>query len=265
MKHRLKNALSLLTCLDVDSLISQFLELSMPRSPFSALIVSMINKSENRLESWSIDLSEKVEKKHLDVDITEADHPLIQLLSRPQPILWHDLKQGSYISDHALQQFIAKQPVHCGLFSIPFVDLSNKPYGLIIMLGEDLDETVYEQGIFSIYCNVFHHQLNHILTFSQSQQKISDLQYLLKLQQEKEEKINKTLLSLSVSNLTPTQISTDAFAEVNDLTLATEHYEASILRYQQENSNDDLNVIAQNLNISKRSLLYKLKKYGCLK
>lgn len=62
MKHRLKNALSLLTCLDVDSLTSQFLELSMPRSPFSALIVSMINKSENRLESWSIDLSEKVEK-----------------------------------------------------------------------------------------------------------------------------------------------------------------------------------------------------------
>lgn len=265
MKHRLKNALSLLTCLDVDSLTSQFLELSMPRSPFSALIVSMINKSENRLESWSIDLSEKVEKKHLDVDITEADHPLIQLLSQPQPILWNDLKQGSYISDHALQQFIAKQPVHCGLFSIPFVDLNNKPYGLIIMLGEDLDETIYEQGIFFIYCNVFHHQLKSILAFSQSQQKIADLQYLLKLQQEKEEKINKTLLSLSVSNLTPTQTPIHSFAEVNDLTLATEHYEASILRYQQENSNDDLNLIAENLNISKRSLLYKLKKYGCLK
>lgn len=200
----------------------------------------------------------------MDVDITEADHPLIQLLSQPQPILWNDLKQGSYISDHALQQFIAKQPVHCGLFSIPFVDLNNKPYGLIIMLGK-ISMKQFMSKVFSIYCNVFHHQLKSILAFSQSQQKIADLQYLLKLQQEKEEKINKTLLSLSVSNLTPTQTPIHSFAEVNDLTLATEHYEASILRYQQENSNDDLNLIAENLNISKRSLLYKLKKYGCLK
>ena len=36
-----------------------------------------------------------------------------------------------------------------------------------------------------------------------------------------------------------------SFAEVNDLILATERYEASILRYQQESSNDDLNLIAE--------------------
>ena len=111
---------SLLTCLDVDSLISQFLELSMPRSPFSALIVSMINKSENRLESWSIDLSEKVEKT-FGCRYYRSGSSLIQLLSQPQSVLWNDLKQGSYISDYALQQFIAKQPVHCGLFSIPLL------------------------------------------------------------------------------------------------------------------------------------------------
>lgn len=263
MKNRLKNAFSLLNCTNIDILIGQFLAYSLPRSTFSALIVSLINKTENRLESWSIDINGQIEKKHLDVDISDADNPLIQLLTQGRPVLWPELHQGSYIENSALQHFIALQPAHSGLYSRPLTDLRNKPCGMIIMIGQEMDESVYEQGIFPIYCNLLHHQLKSILGLSQSQQKIAHLQYLLRLQKEKEEQISATLLDFppSIANLSPSLIH---FSDISDLTLATERYEEAILRHYQIESHDNLNVMAESLNLSKRALIYKLKKYGCL-
>lgn len=265
MKNRLKHALSLLNCTDADTLISQFLAFSLPRSGFSALIVSLVNQAENRLESWSIDSNSKIEKKHLDIDISDADNPLIQLLTQGRPVLWRELHQGSYINNTALQQFIAKQPAHSGLYSIPLMDLHNKPCGVIVMIAQHIDELMYEEGIFPIYCQLLSHQLKSLLGLAYSQQKITHLQYLLRLQKEKEEQISATLLNHSGlgTPLTPEHTAT-SFSQITDLTQAVEQYEAAILRHYQAQSDDDLNKISKTLNISKRSLLYKLKKYGCL-
>ncbi|MDF7184838.1 hypothetical protein NFG12_15645 [Proteus mirabilis] len=80
MKARLKNALALLECHDVETLAVQFLKYSFFRSSLSGLIISLMNKAENKLESWNIDLTLQVQSHFLDTDITDADHPLIQLL-----------------------------------------------------------------------------------------------------------------------------------------------------------------------------------------
>ena len=50
MKARLKNALALLECHDVETLAVQFLKYSFFRSSLSGLIISLMNKAENKLE-----------------------------------------------------------------------------------------------------------------------------------------------------------------------------------------------------------------------
>lgn len=61
MKARLKNALALLECHDVETLAVQFLKYSFFRSSLSGLIISLMNKAENKLESWNIDLTLQVQ------------------------------------------------------------------------------------------------------------------------------------------------------------------------------------------------------------
>lgn len=135
MKSRLKNALALLECTSLDVLASQFLMFSFMRSSFSGLIVSLINQPDNRLESWSIKQLSQVEQGHLDVDISDADHPLIQLISKGEVVLWENLNQGIHINDAKFRQFVAELPIGTGLYSLPLKDLRNKTCGAITIFG----------------------------------------------------------------------------------------------------------------------------------
>ncbi|MER1891712.1 Fis family transcriptional regulator, partial [Proteus mirabilis] len=49
---------------------------------------------------------------------------------------------------------------------------------------------------------------------------------------------------------------------VNDLEVAIENYEKEILLDKQQELKGDINAMAEQLSISKRALIYKLKKYG---
>ncbi|WP_163784900.1 Fis family transcriptional regulator, partial [Proteus mirabilis] len=178
MKARLKNALALLECHDVETLAVQFLKYSFFRSSLSGLIISLMNKAENKLESWNIDLTLQVQSHFLDTDITDADHPLIQLLFKGEPVFWQNLQQGSYINNAAMRGFISQLPVNTGLYSLPIYDVNHKACGTIILLGQAEELENIEQGIFPIYCELFNHQLKHLFELSNMQQKISYLQYI---------------------------------------------------------------------------------------
>ncbi|EOY8496773.1 TPA: Fis family transcriptional regulator [Providencia stuartii] len=265
MKSRLKNALALLECTNLDVLASQFLTFSFTRSPFSALIVSLINRPENCLQSWSIKQSNEVEQGHLDVEISDADHPLIQLISRGESVLWENLNQGIHINDNRFRQFVAELPIGTGLYSLPLTDLRHKICGAIILFGKSLNTESYEQGIFPIYCALFHHQLKSLLELSLTQQKISHLQYLNSLQQDRERQLQAAVNMLTTSAPPVASHHFSDFREIDDLTVATERYEEQILKDRQQQANGDLDTMATSLNLSKRSLIYKLKKYGCMR
>lgn len=261
MKARLKNALALLECHDVETLAVQFLKYSFFRSSLSGLIISLMNKAENKLESWNIDLTLQVQSHFLDTDITDADHPLIQLLFKGESVFWQNLQQGSYINNAAMRGFISQLPVNTGLYSLPIYDVNHKACGTIILLGQAEELENIEQGIFPIYCELFNHQLKHLFELSNMQQKISYLQYINQLQREKETTLNETLDKLTASVAT-IALPTIQIKGVNDLEVAIENYEKEILLDKQQELKGDINAMAEQLSISKRALIYKLKKYG---
>ncbi|MEX6156314.1 Fis family transcriptional regulator [Providencia manganoxydans] len=265
MKSRLKNALALLECTHLDVLASQFLAFSFTRSPFSALVVSLINQPENRLQSWSIKQCSQVEQGYLDVDISDADHPLIQLISKGQVVLWEDLKQGTYINDSHFRQFVAELPPRTGLYSLPLRDLRNKTCGAITLFGQALDMESCDQGIFPIYCALFHHQLKSILELSHTQQKIAHLQYLNSLQQDRERQLQAAVNALTIPTTPIGNNNLSDFKQIDDLTVVIEAYEEQILKDRQQQFDGDLETMASSLNLSKRSLIYKLKKYGSMR
>lgn len=261
MKARLKNALALLECHDVETLAIQFLTHSFTRSAFSGLIIALVNKTENKLESWNIDHSLQVQCHFLDTDITDADHPLIQLVLKGEPTFWQNLRQGSYINNVPLRDFISQLPVNTGLYSLPLHDLNHRSCGAIIVLGQAKELENFEQGIFPIYCELFHQQLKRILELSNTQQKISHLQYINQLQREKEESLNEALNRLTAS-ITNIDLPTKSLKEINNLEAAIENYEKEILLDKHQELKGDINAMAEHLSISKRALIYKLKKYG---
>lgn len=264
MKHRLKNALSLIECQTVDALVHQFLLLSFPRSQLSAIVVTLLNPPENKLDSWLIDLSHTVFKGQLDTNINDINHPLVQVVYRGIPTLWKDLSQGSYIDDVDFHQFIASLPPRCGLYGLPFHDNRRKICGAVTLIGVDLNETSHEQGIFPVYYSLFCHRLENILEVNQIKQQISQLQYILELEKEKENKIDSVITSLSSVTAISKEDALLDFNNINDLEAAIAHYEEAILLHRQQESADDFDEMAESLNLSKRALLYKLKKYGCL-
>lgn len=60
------------------------------------------------------------------------------------------------------------------------------------------------------------------------------------------------------------QVSAPDLSGISDLTEALDRYESDILTYRMQADNDDLKEVATKLNMSKRALVYKLKKYGYL-
>nr|WP_314265988.1 Fis family transcriptional regulator [uncultured Moellerella sp.] len=266
MKYRLKNALALLECQTLDQLITQFLTFSFQRSHFSAVIVSIRDQRENRLQSWTIDAGNgnKVKQYHLDADIDDINHPLVQILYRGTKVLWPNLNQGSHIDNEAFRQFIEKLPSNSGLYGTPLFDHRGDVCGAITLLGLNLDQNTPEQGIFPIYCSLFCHRLNKLMELEQLKQQMAQLQYLLNVQKEKEAKLDKVIASLSAPALAQTVSPLSDFSSINDLTAAAEQYEKTVIRHRQKQTADNLDETASSLNLSKRSLIYKLKKYGCL-
>ena len=243
MRNRLKNALSLMDCQTTESLISQFLPHCFYRSSLSALAVVVLSPRDNRLLSYSVDYAQpQVTTGLLDTDASDIRQPLVQVTFNRTPLCWTNLSQGSYLEECTLKTFIRGLPANTGIHGFPFCDHEGKPAGAICRLGTGLIRTEHERGMTAIYYRIFCHHFCTLTRRMQIRIQNQQLRGLLQLSQEKERRLD--------------------LSGIRDLTAALDRYEADILNYRMQADNQNLNEIAVNLNMSKRALVYKLKKYG---
>lgn len=94
MRQRLKSVLALLDNDSTEQLIHRFLTINHHRQRFSALMVSMFNASEGRLDCYhQPDGGMNVALK-LDANIEDVNHPLVRVLRNGFPEVWGNLYQG---------------------------------------------------------------------------------------------------------------------------------------------------------------------------
>ncbi|OBU13540.1 hypothetical protein [Morganella psychrotolerans] len=266
MKERLKNALSLIECQTVESLISQFLLHSFHCSTLSAMVITLLSPRDNQLISWSVDYTRRqVTSGLLNTDASDIRHPLVQVTFSPVPTFWKNLSQGSYLDNGSFKQFISELPPGNGVHGYPFTDHDDRISGAICRLGTDLENNEHETGITAIYYQIFCRHFRHLTKLNQVQEQHNQLRYLAQLAQEKERRL-ETMLTQAAA---PAHVvaeksfagSSDP-ADVHDLQHALDQYESEILSYRQLTDDNDIARMSENLNLSKRSLIYKLKKYG---
>ena len=214
-------------CQTTESLISQFLPHCFYRSSLSALAVVVLSPRDNRLLSYSVDYAQpQVTTGLLDTDASDIRQPLVQVTFNRTPLCWTNLSQGSYLEECTLKTFIRGLPANTGIHGFPFCDHEGKPAGAICRLGTGLIRTEHERGM-----------------------------------TEKERRL-EAMMTQTMVTPAPVQSSDPDLSGIRDLTAALDRYESDILNYRMQADNQDLNEIAVNLNMSKRALVYKLKKYG---
>lgn len=266
MKERLKNALSLIECQTVGSLISQFLLHSFHRSTLSAMAVILLSPRDNQLTSWSVDYTHgQVTQGLLNTDASDIRHPLVQVTFNAVPTFWKNLSQGSYLDNGSFKQFISELPPGSGLHGYPFTDHDGKISGAICRLGTDLEKNEHEKGITAIYYRVFSLHFQHLTKLNQFQEQHNQLRYLAQLAQEKERRLETMVTQAAAPVHIVSEISVADLpepADVHDLQHALDQYESKVLSYRQRTDDNDIALMAENLNVSKRSLIYKLKKHG---
>lgn len=262
MRNRLKNALSLMDCQTTESLISQFLPHCFYRSSLSALAVVVLSPRDNRLLSYSVDYAQpQVTTGLLDTDASDIRQPLVQVTFNRTPLCWTNLSQGSYLEECTLKTFIRGLPANTGIHGFPFCDHEGKPAGAICRLGTGLIRTEHERGMTAIYYRIFCHHFCTLTRRMQIRIQNQQLRGLLQLSQEKERRL-EAMMTQTMVTPAPVQSSDPDLSGIRDLTAALDRYESDILNYRMQADNQDLNEIAVNLNMSKRALVYKLKKYG---
>ncbi|MDH0353363.1 hypothetical protein [Morganella sp. GD04133] len=262
MKNRLKNALSLIDCPTTESLITQFLPHCFFRSSLSALAVVVLSPRDNRLLSYSVDYSQpQVTAGLLDTDASDISQPLVQVTFNRTPLCWTNLSQGSHLEESSLKTFIRGLPANSGIHGFPFCDHEGKPAGAICRLGTGLTRKEHERGMTAIYYRIFCHHFCSLTQRMQIRTQNQQLCGLLQLAQEKERRLEAMMTQTMVTPALPPSSDPD-MSGIRDLTSALDRYESDILNYRMQADNHDLNEAAVNLNISKRALVYKLKKYG---
>lgn len=264
MRNRLKNALSLMDCQTTESLISQFLPHCFSRSSLSALAVMVLSPRDNRLLSYSVDYAQpQVVTGLLDTDASDIRQPLVQVTFSRTPTCWENLSQGSHLEDSSLKTFIRGLPANTGIHGFPFCDHEGKPAGAICRLGTDLSHKEHEKGMTAIYYRIFCHHYGTLTRRMQIRTQNQQLHKLLQLAQEKERRLEAMMTHTMVTPAL-SQVSAPDLSGISDLTEALDRYESDILTYRMQADNDDLKEVAIKLNMSKRALVYKLKKYGYL-
>ncbi|CDL85115.1 hypothetical protein [Xenorhabdus szentirmaii] len=267
MKQRLKSALALLEDDTVEQLVDHFLQVS-HSSRFDALLVFLLNITENRLECYNLpDFQPERQQTHsrrLHVDINDVNNPLIQILRKGTPIVWDSLNHGVRIDDPHFRTFIAELPHNCGLCGIPLFDCNGQACGVIAIFAEEIHHFTNNENMFGIYCHVMQHRLKKLQELEQLRGQLRQIRQVFQVQRQKERQLDELLASLSESKTSAaaSSISVD-YSHIDNLPKAIEEFESAVLVQRQRQLGNDTKLIAQSLGIPQRTLVYKLAKYGC--
>ncbi|CNH97017.1 Fis family transcriptional regulator [Yersinia aldovae] len=263
MRQRLKSALTLLDNDSVAQLIHCFLEVNHRRQRFSALMVSMFNASEGRLDCYRYPDKDQCISLKLDANIEDVNHPLIQVLRNGLPETWDSLYQGVRIEDDDFRGFIQELPTGCGLYALPLFDFQGRACGVIAVFAENIERFADTRGIFGIYCHIFQHRLHKLLEMESLRSQLSQIRSVFKQQRQREKQLDELLVSLSTSDSNALPGLSQDYSKIDDLTEAVEALECAVLTQRQRLYGKDKNRIAASLGIAPRTLAYKLAKYRC--
>ncbi len=263
MRQRLKSVLALLDNDSTEQLIHRFLTINHHRQRFSALMVSMFNASEGRLDCYhQPDGGMNVALK-LDANIEDVNHPLVRVLRKGFPEVWGSLYQGVRIEDDDFRSFIQALPTRCGLYALPLFDVHGHACGVIAVFSENIERFADTRGIFSIYCHIFQHRLNKLQEMDQLRSQFNQIRTVFKEQRQREKQLDELLVSLSTSDTHALPGISQDYSKIDSLTTAVETFECAVLTQRQRLYGNDKSRIAASLGLSLRALTYKLAKYRC--
>ncbi|MDN0088665.1 Fis family transcriptional regulator [Yersinia nurmii] len=264
MKQRLKSVLALLDNDTIEQLIHHFLQVNHRRQRFDALLVTMLNVNESRLDCYSLPRQDERATLKLDVKIDEVNHPLVQVLRNGVPAVWDSLQRGVRIENADFRSFVQELPSACGLYALPLFNYNGQACGVVAVFAENIEHYTLTNGMFSIYCHIFQHRLNKLQELEQQRAQLRQIREVFKAQQQRQKQLDELLFSLSTSDnsLSPAGLSND-YSKIDDLTEAVEEFECTILRQRQRMYGSDKKRIAASLNMAPRTLAYKLAKYRC--
>lgn len=263
MKQRLKSVLVLLESDSVEQLVQHFLAIRHHRLSFNMLMVAMLNARERRLDCYHPSDEKRYETVRLNTDIDDSNHPLVQVLRSGVSQAWETLNQGVRIDDDAFRHLIEKQPLGCGLFAHPLFDLRGQACGVIAVFTEKTASFADAKGIFGVYCHVFQHRLIKLQEREQLKSQLAQIRDLLNAQQQHKKQLDELLVSMSEDDERALPGLSHDYSKIDDLNGTLEAYEQAILLQRLRLYGNDKKRIATSLNISPRTLAYKLTKYGC--
>ncbi|CNH73937.1 helix-turn-helix domain-containing protein [Yersinia pekkanenii] len=263
MRQRLKSVLALLDNDSIEQLIYRFLEVNHRRQRFSALMVSMFNASEGRLDCYRQPDENQCISLKLDADIEDINHPLVQVLRNGVPEIWDNLCQGVRIENNDFRGFIQALPNECGLYAMPLFDVQGRACGVIAVFSENIERFADTRGIFGIYCHIFQHRLNKLQEMAHLRSQLSQIRTVFKAQRQREKQLDELLVSLSTADANTVPGLSQDYSKIDNLTEAVEALECAVLMQRQRQYGNDKNRIAASLGIAPRTLGYKLAKYRC--
>ncbi|CAQ82371.1 MULTISPECIES: Fis family transcriptional regulator [Photorhabdus] len=264
MKQRLKSALALLENDSIEQLVHHFLQVNHQRQRFDALLVSLLNMNENRLECYRLPAPNQISALQLDVSIGDINHPLVQIMYKGTPMTWESLNQGVRVDNQNFRTFIEELPHRCGLHAIPLFNCNGQACGVIAVFAEDVNRFADDKNMFYIYCHVMQHRLKKLQELEQLREQLRQIRQVFQTQRQKEKQLDELLASLSTTaeNKTSANISHD-YSKIDNLPQALEEFECAVLVQRQHIYGDNTKRIAESLGIAPRTLTYKLAKYRC--
>lgn len=263
MRKRLKSVLALLESNTQEQLVFNFLEVNQRRPRFEALMAGMVNAAEERMECYAVSGARDVNIQRFEVSLHDVNHPLIHVLRNGTATTWQTLHRGVRIEEARFRHFVYELPGECGLYAKPMFDNHAAACGVIAVFSSHPDESDKPNSIFSLSCELFQYQLKKIMELDQLRRHLRQIQDVFQTQRQKQSQLDALITELS--SATPKSLPGIAkdYSDIDDLYAALEAFECEVLTQRLRQYGADKKQVALSLNLSPRTLTYKLTKYGC--
>ncbi|NDJ57425.1 Fis family transcriptional regulator [Enterobacteriaceae bacterium 4M9] len=259
----MKNVLTLLDSKTREQLMFDFLELNQRRPRYEALMVGMVNAAEQHLECYAVCGTNNLNIQRFETSLHDVSHPLIHVLRSGMPFTWQTLLRGIRIEEPRLRHFIYDLPGECGMHARPVFDNQSLACGIIAAFSREPESCSRSGSLFSFSSELFQYQLKNICELDTLRRHLHQIQDVFRSQQQKQKQLDELITTLSSGMPKGFSGIAKDYSDVDDLYAALERFECEVLTQRLRQFPSDKRRIAMSLNLSPRTLSYKLSKYGC--
>ncbi|MFB9087549.1 helix-turn-helix domain-containing protein [Erwinia tracheiphila] len=247
-------------------LMLNFLEVNRRHLRFEALMAGIIRPANMSIECYGITSQHTADIARYDVSLGDTNHPLLHIVRKGVPVIWQTLLRGVRIEEPRFRHFVSTLPGECGLYARPVFDHAGKASGVIAAFSTSPQRCDRPTSIFNLSCELFERRLRTIAEFEQLRQQLGQIRDVFKIQQQRQQQLDDLLTRLSQGERNSadkmTGIARD-YSDIDDLCTAVESFECEILTQRLRQFNQNKKQVAYSLNLSPRTLAYKLTKYRC--